>query len=964
MLGYIFEVIKDEISYRRERARRAALPPPALETKSSPATPSLGMRILSPPPRPAPSMPPLKNWSHPFGDRGNPLQQLTQLANAQAGYYPLGRNGMWHGGVHFDSGTTGPDALTQVRCLADGEVVAYRVPERTPLSTFYPEAGGTLEAPFASGFVLVRHHLQAPKMDGSSDEPPGLTFYSLYMHLEDWTRYEADPTLQRPAFWPERNLRVRKDVSNSRPGTSVPRGLETLTRPAEDGHMLDLLPPGTPVVVSGEGKYRKLEHTRGPALLLDSDGSLQGYVAFRFLDHVSGTTYRVSFNGDKLRVRPTPDLRHKKLFELRWGTEVTISGEGEFRKLESISQYVLAASLQGERAADTGGNVVVLDQPIPIKAGELIGHLGPYQECDETAPQQKLHLEVFSDDDVEAFFAASRAWAQRLPDKHNTWLKLAKGTTVAAHQDHISASLLPIWSRDNPRSDADLLVPKSLLDSLPSERKIRVPNGASGKTYNWYRLEGLIHDTDGKPLDGWVREEVGVTPWVSPWSWDGYDVLYNYALPQLSLSYLFSVTGVLGEESQDRLRARAEKWDKGRMQTRLYEIIDRDRNGQMTADELQAALRMPAKAQALAQLVIFSENEWNYRQSKWDALDEVLGHTSSAPILNWVAEKQRLKQLSWWGEVAGKVGLSKEGMVFHFHPIGLAANFPVKDECPCGCCFGAKFLSTRYGQQYGPVYWGKTKLADFKDWDNLVRNGAVTIAERTILVAMSENEGNLDALQSYDSEILTAGAMQKTINLQGAGELSQQVYEFKQEHPDLYQSLFMDCGWEVKTQNGKNYLYYDGVTGSELKALLRDGFDQAAYQSKEKLTSKPLAAFAHAIIAHEYVVKQVLDFARRLRMSMSISPAGYQSRTISNYICSNFGKALVLDHHVNRPGYVSSDFGTALTVFFNKNPAVSENPANWGSDHAKNESALLEIYGSSRRMTDAYLRYQNLRSKL
>ena len=31
-------------------------------------------------------------------------------------------------------------------------------------------------------------------------------------------------------------------------------------------------------------------------------------------------------------------------------------------------------------------------------------------------PQQKLHLEVFSDDDVEAFIAASRTWAQRLPD--------------------------------------------------------------------------------------------------------------------------------------------------------------------------------------------------------------------------------------------------------------------------------------------------------------------------------------------------------------------------------------------------------------------------------------------------------------------------------------------------------------------------------------------------------------------
>ncbi|MGX1087281.1 hypothetical protein [Pseudomonas sp. AP3_22 TE3818] len=676
MLGYIFEVIKDEISYRRERDRRAALPPPTPDTQSPPATPSLGMRILSPPARPTVSTAPLKNWRHPFGDRGNPLQQLTQLANAQAGYYPLGRNGMWHGGVHFDSSTTGSDALSQVHCLADGEVVAYRVPEHTPLSTFYPAAGGTLKAPFASGFVLVRHHLQAPKMDGSGEEPPGLTFYSLYMHLEDWAHYEAAPQVPRPSFWSYNPvLRVKPDAPDRMPGHPEQRGANVRHKDRQ-GQVIDFLPVGTPVTISGNGNFRKLENSHGPAFLRTADGSLQGYVKFNSLERLpSGECCVVT---DELSVYPEPSSEEIPLGKLLKGASVTLSGEGEFRKLERVAQYVYFDSLQSERKPKIFDDVVVLDQPAPIKAGELIGHLGPYQECDGTAPQQKLHLEVFSDDDVEAFFAASRVWAQRLPDKHKTWLKLAKGTPVSAHQDHISARLLPIWSRDNPGSDADLLVPKSLLDGLPNERKIRVPTGASGKTYNWYRLEGLLYDAAGKPLDGWVREEVGVTPWVSPWSWDGYDVLYNYALPQLSLSYLFSVTGVLGEESKERLRARAEKWDKGRMQTRLYEIIDRDRNGKMTADELQAALRVPALAQSLAQLVILSESEWLYRQSKWDALDEVLGHTNSAPILNWVAEKQRMKQLSWWGEVAGKVGLSKEGMVFHIHPIGLWGNFMSK----------------------------------------------------------------------------------------------------------------------------------------------------------------------------------------------------------------------------------------------------------------------------------------------
>ena len=314
--------------------------------------------------------------------------------------------------------------------------------------------------------------------------------------------------------------------------------------------------------------------------------------------------------------------------------------------------------------------------------------------------------------------------------------------------------------------------------------------------------------------------------------------------------------------------------------------------------------------------------------------------------------------------MAEKVGLPVYGKVFHFHPIGLVTNFPVKDKCACGCCFGAKFVTTRYGQQYGPVYWGKSKLADFKGWDYLVNRGIVTPPERAILVAMSENEGNLDALQSYDSEVLTAGAMQKTINPQGAGELSQQVYEFKQEHPALYQSLFVECGWEVKTENGRRFLYYNGITGIDLKTLLRDGFDQASFESKTKLKSKPLAVFAHAITTNEYITKQVMDFVRRLRTSNSVTPTGYRPRIISDYIHSNLGKAIVLDHHVNRPGNVASDFGSALDIFHEMHPTLTDNPTHWGINHARHESALLEIYGPSRRMTDADLRFRSLKSKL
>ena len=95
------------------------------------------------------------------------MQQLTHLANATAGYYPLGRNGLWHGGVHFDSGTAAGLEQSSVHCLADGEVVAYRIDRESPKTTYYAHKL-TVDKPFSRNFVLVRHRLQPPKIQGST----------------------------------------------------------------------------------------------------------------------------------------------------------------------------------------------------------------------------------------------------------------------------------------------------------------------------------------------------------------------------------------------------------------------------------------------------------------------------------------------------------------------------------------------------------------------------------------------------------------------------------------------------------------------------------------------------------------------------------------------------------------------------------------------------------------------------
>jgi hypothetical protein len=119
----------------------------------------------------------------------------------------------------------------------------------------------------------------------------------------------------------------------------------------------------------------------------------------------------------------------------------------------------------------------------------------------------------------------------------------------------------------------------------------------------------------------------------------------------------------------------ADASDKGPVRQRLLEIIDADGDGTITVREVQEALKVPAHAQSISQLVIHYESEWFYQQRKWDSLDKVLGHSGSTPILNWVAEKERIKELSWWGDISVSRKLTPKGEAYHLHPLVLSSVF-------------------------------------------------------------------------------------------------------------------------------------------------------------------------------------------------------------------------------------------------------------------------------------------------
>lgn len=306
---------------------------------------------------------------------------------------------------------------------------------------------------------------------------------------------------------------------------------------------------------------------------------------------------------------------------------------------------------------------------------------------------------------------------------------------------------------------------------------------------------------------------------------------------------------------------------------------------------------------------------------------------------------------------------SEEGMWRAVTRLAPAVNqseevLTIAKPCPCGECLGEIFASWRYGGQRGPGYRGTRGLDQYADWDQLRRDMAVTDEERAIIVAMAPNEGNIDAVQSYDSEILTAGAMQKTINPRGYGEFPVQVAAFKEKFPGLYQRLFSNCGWEVAKDARGWRMYFRDETGTSLKKTIRSGFEEAF---SGRRSSAPLNAIVHAIASPEFQALQVSDFVVRLRHVSGLTV--HNGLRLDQYLSSPLGKALALDHHINRPAYVVPDLRAALTRLFDKFPALDPDPGKW-RDHGEAEAALIEIYAPSRRMTDAESRYRKLKERL
>ncbi|UPW30036.1 M23 family metallopeptidase [Enterobacter cloacae] len=343
-------------------------------------------------------------WPVPSDKRGSEFKNqeeiLSHLGGESTGQYTIGRSGMWHGGIHITEATTPWCALSgkspleavdfpvpfkgeqAVRCMADGEVVAYRVCK--DYLTLAWESG---PLSFSGSFVLVKHYIQPGEKETS-----GLHFYTLYMHLSPYSAYRVNTaetkwTLQDSlsAYDPEWVMSAstkNKDVSDSYENGTMPQGS----------------------VVEWDM----------------TDGSLHT-IAFNKREY--GLVTLINF--------PEETSKKKKGTSLKSGQQywILVDNNNISPGTSGVVQPSWWQKLMPPAKEAMKFDQVVCPPPYAIRAGDPVGHMGYYQAPKDGGYEARyqVHIECTSmDDNLETFLTNP----ELVGEKNPLWLKYVPGLAL------------------------------------------------------------------------------------------------------------------------------------------------------------------------------------------------------------------------------------------------------------------------------------------------------------------------------------------------------------------------------------------------------------------------------------------------------------------------------------------------------------------------------------------------------
>lgn len=276
----------------------------------------------------------------------------------------------------------------------------------------------------------------------------------------------------------------------------------------------------------------------------------------------------------------------------------------------------------------------------------------------------------------------------------------------------------------------------------------------------------------------------------------------------------------------------------------------------------------------------------------------------------------------------------------------------------------AKFVVIDHGSSKGFRTVGRTVLApDGTAFARTFRKGVFNTGDTTIrefvsgsrtafknmapsllrvMEAVSANEGKLEAINTWDNAFLTFGVFQWTAGTgNGKGELPSMLARLKDKAPDAYERLFGQFGLDVvDLQNPAS-----GVPRGRFSLkgkVLRTAADKEKLRSLEWPYRFWLAGKDPA--ARQAEIEHATD-----RINVFYRNPGWmiRDRFIGDYVTSEYGVALLLDQHVNRPGHVKSTVTKAVDKIAKE--LGSDDPKRWGFAE---ENRLIDLYLEFRAKTN------------
>jgi hypothetical protein len=616
------------------------------------------------------------------GKSGTELYRLN--SNGAGGFYPIGANNSYHGGVHFE-GKNLP-----VVAIADGTIIAYRYSHQ-----YLEESDGTRTYKYSNCFVLIRHEYKTPK--GQE-----FVFYSHYNHLSPWSELQA--RLTKGEQYP--NLIIKPGYEIKTDGLLVRSSAEKI----EDKHhnRIGKFKAGQEVVASpveGTPSWAKREganeffsceskHVRAKPIVCQPQfdqvvscehpikvGAIVGYTglcqaegapidyavthvevfadddAEDFINNVKGDgkpTLLKVVKGKELqkwtRKYPNPASALTRITRLQ-GSEVEVMGEGDGTwvpvkdkrlagRVESswlISKYETLPKSKGHFTADKQDVDKLKAQ---FEGIEIVGEDWTFEnEKTETSATKLFFKKKLGSDRVvvvDSGSSAKKYWVRR------SQLKDVKGT-----KEHI-ADTNECWS-ENP--DEVVVSPAG---TVPYECVVPSKGTARDRDVTLYEVE-----VGG--ATGWIKESD--VKKVNPFNW--IDCSFSIIKEESSDGWTLS-------DSNEDTRIDFNKLPV--FFKSIFKQIDTSGNKIIEELELKHAMSKPETAQKLSRMICFHRTEWDDGATRVqkiiDGVKNAFGQKSADNL------KTRIQQMCWWNEV---VSLPSK-TVFHWHPVAFVEHMKELEE--------------------------------------------------------------------------------------------------------------------------------------------------------------------------------------------------------------------------------------------------------------------------------------------